>query len=166
GWKLGFFGLHLKSNPSDQYANAKRTAQAAVAVRAIRGEITPRGYLPVVLGDINDYDPDVPDRDESRSTATDVLRTLKDFDADKAGPELFNAATAIKRQADRYTSHWDWNENGARDPQDVLTMIDHILLPNELKPYLRRAFVAHVVGLDTSDHYPVVVDLLLPPGPQ
>ena len=165
GWKLGFFGLHLKSNPSDQYSNAKRAAQAAVAVRAIRSKITPRGYLPVVLGDLNDYDPDVPDRDETRRTRTRVLRDLKDFDADRPGPELFNVAKLISRQADRYTSHWDWNENGAHDPQDVFTMIDHILLPNELAPHVKRAFIAHVVGLDTSDHYPVVVDLMLPAAP-
>lgn len=165
GWKLGFFGLHLKSNPSDQYANAKRTAQSKVAVRAIRSEITPRGYLPLVLGDLNDYDPDVPDRDETRSTVTDVIARLKDFDPDREGPELFNAAVAIPRVEDRYTSHWDWNENGARDPQDVYTMIDHVLLPVELKPHLRRAFIARVVALETSDHYPIVVDLALPDRP-
>ncbi|MEM6328740.1 MAG: endonuclease/exonuclease/phosphatase family protein [Planctomycetota bacterium] len=162
GHKLGFFGLHLKSNPSDQYANAKRTAQAKVAQRVLRGEIASRGYLPVVLGDLNDYDPDVPDRDDTRDTATDTLRMLKDYDADRPGDELMNAASRIARQEDRYTSHWDWNENGARDPQDVKTMIDHILLPQQLAPYIQRVFICRGVGLDTSDHYPVVVDLLLP----
>jgi len=162
GHKLGFLGLHLKSNPSDDYANAKRTAQAHVAQRIVRSEIVRRGYDPIILGDLNDYDPDVPDRDETRDTATKVLRMLKDYDSKLDGDELVNVATRIPRLKDRYTSHWDWNENGARDPQDVSTMIDHILLPKSLMPHVRRAFICRGVGLETSDHYPVVVDLLLP----
>lgn len=163
GYKLGFLGLHLKSNPSDEYSNARRTAEAEVARRIIRGEIVSRGYMPIVLGDLNDYDPDVPDRDDTRSTVTQVLARIKDYDSETPGPELVNAASRIPRVADRYTSHWDWNENGARDPQDVFTMIDHILLPQPLMPYLQRAFIARCVTLETSDHFPVVVDLALPP---
>lgn len=165
GWKLGFFGLHLKSNPSDEYSNARRTAEVAVARRAIRAEIVPRGYLPVVLGDLNDYDPTLPDPDETRDTATRTLADLKDYDVESEGDELVNAAKWIPRQADRYTSHWDWNENGAADGDDVFTMIDHILLPKQLEPYVKRAFICHCVGLETSDHFPVVVDLALPAGP-
>lgn len=162
GRKLGFIGLHLKSNPDDVYSNARRTAEAQVARRIIRGEIVKRGYLPIVLGDLNDYDPDVEDRDDSRSTVTDVIASLKDYDSEQPGPELVNVAERITRVSDRYTSHWDWNENGADDPQDVHTMIDHILLPAELMPYVERAFIAHCVSLETSDHFPVVVDLKLP----
>ncbi|MEQ8848725.1 hypothetical protein [Botrimarina sp.] len=162
GWRLGFFGLHLKSNPSDDYSNAKRTGEAEVVRRAIRAEIVARGFLPVVLGDLNDYDPDVPDRDDSRSTSTDVLRSIKDFDPDRQGPELVNAAKWVQRKADRYTSHWDWNENGAADGDDVYTMIDHVLLPTELADHVRRVFICRTVSLDTSDHFPIVVDLELP----
>jgi len=165
GHKLGFLGLHLKSNPSDEYANAQRGAQALIAQRIIRQEITGRGYLPIVLGDLNDYDPDVEDRDPERDTVTTVVHDIKDFDRDHEGDELVNIATLIPRQADRYTSFWDRNENGARDPYDVFTMIDHILLPNELMPYLRRAFIFHSIALETSDHRAVVVDLLLPTKP-
>jgi endonuclease/exonuclease/phosphatase family metal-dependent hydrolase len=164
GHKLGFLGLHLKSNPQDDYSNAKRMGEVAVAQRVLRGEITKRGYLPIVLGDLNDYDPDVPDRDTRRDTSTTALRDLKDFDSQAPGPELVNVAERIPRQADRYTSHWDVNENRAHDGDDVYTMIDHILLARELMPYVTRAFICHTVSLDTSDHYAVVVDLLLPQG--
>jgi exonuclease III len=71
-------------------------------------------------------------------------------------------AEKIKRQADRFTSHWDRNENGAEDGDDVYSMIDHILLPTDLMPYVKRAFICHSVSLDTSDHFAVVVDLDLP----
>jgi endonuclease/exonuclease/phosphatase family metal-dependent hydrolase len=162
GYKLGFLGLHLKSDPQDDYSNARRMAEAAVARRVLRGEVVRRGYLPVVLGDLNDYDPDVPDRDKSRDTSTTALRELKDFDPQRPGPELVNVAERIVRQADRYTSHWDWNENGAHDRDDVYTMIDHILVAKELMPHVTRAFICHTVSLDTSDHYAVVVDLRLP----
>ena len=79
------------------------------------------------------------------------------------GDELVNVAKMIPRQADRYTSFWDRNENGARDPYDVFTMIDHILLPKELMPYVKRAFIFHSIALETLDHRAVVVDLVLPP---
>jgi endonuclease/exonuclease/phosphatase family metal-dependent hydrolase len=164
GHKLGLLGLHLKANPQDDYSNAKRTGEVAVAGRVLRGEIIKRGYLPIVLGDLNDYDADVPDRDTSRETSTHVLRDLKDFDPQRPGPELINVAERIARQADRYTSHWDWNENHAHDGDDVYTMIDHILVAKELMPYVTRAFICHTVSLDTSDHYAVVVDLRLPSG--
>lgn len=162
GYKLGFLGLHLKSNPSDESANAQRSAQARIAQRIIRQEIVGRGYLPVVIGDINDYDPDVPDRDEERSTVTTVVKDLKDYDSKQPGDELVNVAKLMPRQADRYTSFWDRNENGVRDPYDVFTMIDHILLPKEIMPYVQRAFIFHSISLDTSDHRAIVVDLLLP----
>lgn len=162
GHKLGFLGLHLKSNPSDDYANAKRTAQAQIAVRVIRQEITERGYLPIVLGDLNDYDPDVPDRDDTRDTVTTVIKDLKDFDSQRAGAELFNVAKFIPRLEDRFTSLWDRNENGVMDPYDVQTMIDHILLPNEFESYVKRAFIFHTIDLTTTDHQAVVVDLVLP----
>ncbi len=162
GHKLGFLGLHLKSNPQDVYSNARRTAEAEIARRVIRSQIVPRGYLPIVLGDLNDYDPDVPDADDSRDASTTVLRDLKDFDPERDGPELVNVAERIQRQADRFTSHWDWNENGADDGDDVYTSIDHILLAKELMPYVKHVFICHTVSLDTSDHFPVVVDLDLP----
>jgi endonuclease/exonuclease/phosphatase family metal-dependent hydrolase len=162
GFKLGFLGLHLKSDPQDEYSNARRMAEVAVARRVLRGEVASRGYLPIVLGDLNDYDPDVPDRDTGRDTSTTALRDLKDFDPERSGPELTNVAERIVRQADRYTSHWDWNENGAHDRDDVYTMIDHILVANELMQYVTRVFICHTVALDTSDHYAIVVDLKLP----
>jgi hypothetical protein len=162
GYKLGFLGLHLKSNPSDAYSNAQRSAQAEICQRILRSQIAGKGYLPVVLGDINDFDPDVPDQDDNQDTVTDVIKDLKDFDLQHPGPELENVAGLMPRKRDRYTCFWDRNENGAKDPYDVFSMIDHIFLPTELMPYVKRAFIYHGTPLEASDHYPVVVDLVLP----
>lgn len=162
GHKLGFLGLHLKSNPSDEYSNAQRTAQSLICQRILRSQIEAKGYKPIVLGDINDFDPDVPDADDDQDTITHVVKNLKDFDPDHPGPELANVASLMPRKADRYTCFWDRNENGAKDPYDVFSMIDHIFLSTDLMPYAKRAFIFHGVPPRATDHYPVVVDLVLP----
>jgi exonuclease III len=133
-------------------------AETAIARELVSREIVARGYTPIVLGDINDYDPDVPMADSNRRTRTTVLHDLKDFDDAAAGDELVNAAQFIPRVADRYTSHWDFNENGVADSDDVFTMIDHVLVHRDLVPAITRAFVCHAIDLDVSDHFPVVVD--------
>lgn len=163
GHKLGFLGLHLKANPQDAYSNALRKAEVRIAQRVLQGEIVRRGYLPIVLGDLNDFDPVIEDVDPVRGDSTGVLKDLMDFDPKRPGPELVSAAEWIPRLADRFTNHWDVNENGAADPGDVFTMLDHILLAEKLRPKVRRAFICHSVPEDTSDHRPVVVDLMLPP---
>ena len=159
GRKIGLLGLHLKSNPSDVGSNAQRMAEASIAREIVRREIVARGYTPIVLGDLNDYDPDVPMADSTRRTRTTVVHDLKDFDDTSPGDELVNAAQFIPRVADRYTSHWDFNENGAADRDDVFTMIDHILVHSDLTPAMTRVFICHAIDLDVSDHFPVVVDL-------
>ncbi len=159
GHKLGLIGLHLKSNPSDAQANAQRMAEAAIVRRIVQREIVKREYSPILLGDLNDYDPDVEMADSTRKTQTSVLRLLKDIDPQRDGDELVNAAAHIPRVADRFSSHWDYNENGAADGDDVFTLIDHILLEKQLATGLTRAFICHANSLEISDHFPVIVDL-------
>ena len=159
GQKLGLIGLHLKSNPSDAQANAQRTAEAAIVRRIVQREIIGRDYLPIILGDVNDYDPDVEMADSKRKTETTVLRILKDSNPQQDGDQLINVASRIPRVADRFSSHWDYNENGAADGDDVFTLIDHILISKKLAEGLTRAFICHANCLEISDHFPVVVDL-------
>jgi endonuclease/exonuclease/phosphatase family metal-dependent hydrolase len=158
GRKIALLGLHLKSNPSDVGSNAQRMAETSIAREIVRREIVARGYTPIVLGDINDYDPDVPMADSNRRTRTTVLHDLKDYDDATAGDELVNAARFIPRVADRYTSHWDFNENGTADADDVFSMIDHVLVHRDLVPAITRVHICHAIDLDISDHFPVVVD--------
>ena len=123
------------------------------------GRVIARGYAPIILGDINDYDPDVEMADATRETQTSVLQMLKDYDPHQEGDELINIASHIPRAADRFSSHWDYNENGAADSDDVFTLIDHILIDQRFKPGIKRAFICHASSLDISDHFPVVVDI-------
>jgi endonuclease/exonuclease/phosphatase family metal-dependent hydrolase len=162
GRKLGFLGLHLKSNPTDPAPNAQRTAESKICRKLINEQIVAKGYTPIVLGDLNDYDPDVPDADESRSTKTKVLADLKDYDPNTPGPELVNVAERMVRQSDRYSEIWDRNRNLLDDTGDVHTMLDHILIPKQMMPLVKRATILHVTDLHLSDHFPVLVDLELP----
>jgi endonuclease/exonuclease/phosphatase family metal-dependent hydrolase len=159
GIRIGLLGLHLKANPNDRYSNSRRTAESLICQRIIQKEIVDRGYLPIVLGDLNDYDPDVPDLDDTRNTQTTVLANLKNYDASSKETELFNPALLIERLADRATSHWDRNENDMADSEDVFTMIDYVLLPKAFRSAVQRMFVCRVSDLKTSDHWPVVVDM-------
>ena len=88
-----------------------------------------------------------------------MLRLLKDIDPQRDGAELVNAAARIPRVADRFSSHWDYNENGAADGDDVFTLIDHILIDQRLSAGIKHAFICHASSLDTSDHFPVIVDI-------
>jgi endonuclease/exonuclease/phosphatase family metal-dependent hydrolase len=161
GHKLGFLGLHLKADPDSAEANGQRTGQSRVAQKIIREEIVARGYIPIVLGDFNDYDPDVPDRDDTCSTKSKVLSYLKDYNTTLRGPELVNAAVKITRVFDRYTSHYDLDDDRVPDEGEPMTMIDHILIHKKLLPAVRRVFIDHGHGGQTSDHWPVIVDLEL-----
>ncbi|NBP88040.1 MAG: endonuclease/exonuclease/phosphatase family protein [Planctomycetia bacterium] len=157
--------VHLFAPAKMPRLKAVQAGQDALPWTAER-EILPRGYLPIVLGDLNDYDPDVPMADDYRTTQTEVLRHLKDINPEAEGIELVNAAQFMPRIADRFSSHWDYNENGAADGDDVFTLIDHILLDQRFVPGLRRAFICHASSLEVSDHFPVVVDLDLSVVPQ
>ena len=148
--KLGILGLHFLAHPDDAYRNRKRAEQAGVAARLIREEIVARGYTPIVLGDLNDFD--------NRK----VIHILKDFDRKKPGDELFNSAEKIQPATERYSTYWDLNKNGRWDAGEPTSLIDHILLDKSLSTHLVKAEILHVPkDGSVSDHWPVVVELTL-----
>jgi len=161
GQKIGFLGLHLIAHPDDPQRNAQRMAQSLVAQRIIRDEIVARGYAPIVLGDLNDYDGDFEDAWPGLSTVTSVLHNLKDYDPNHEGDELVNACSLISRRVDRYSSHWDKNNNMKVDEGEPMTLLDHLLLPTTLVPQVKRIWIDHGHTTDASDHFPVVVDIQL-----
>ena len=160
--KLGFLGLHFKAFPNSRPANAQRTAQSKVAQKIIREQIVGKGLVPIVLGDLNDYDKEVADRDDTKTSKTSVLKNLKDYDASQAGDELINAASKIDRVFDRFTAHHDKDHDGIPDEGESMTMIDHILIHKDLMTMVKRVFIDHGHGSQASDHWPVIVDLEVP----
>lgn len=145
--KLGILGMHLLAHPDDVYRNRRRLAQAKVAARLIREEIVARGYTPVVLGDLNDFD--------NRK----AIHVIKDFDTKHPGDELFNAAERLP-PAERYSAYWDLNKNERRDSGEPVSLIDHILLDRSLSSRLRSMEILHSAqDGSVSDHWPLVVEL-------
>jgi hypothetical protein len=98
--KLDFLGLHLRAIPDNEQVNTQREVQACLASKILREEIIAKGYIPIVLSDLNDYDTDVPDRDDTKSTQTNVLDAINNYDQTQPGKELVNAAEKIVRVFD------------------------------------------------------------------
>ena len=156
--KLGLLGMHLLAHPDDAKRTRKREAQAKVAAQIVRDDIVAKGYMPIVLGDFNDFDSDVkgPGNEPHRK----VLHILKDFDPEKSGDELFNAAEKIQPASARYSAYWDLNKDEKWDDNEPRSMLDHILLDQSLKRRLLTVKILHVPSDGSvSDHWPVVVDL-------
>jgi endonuclease/exonuclease/phosphatase family metal-dependent hydrolase len=157
--KVCVMGLHLLAHPDDKRRTARREIQARIAAGLIRTEIVAKGYAPIVLGDFNDFDPEVALPADSKGERK-VLALVKDFDPSRKGPEMFNFAERIQPETDRYSAYWDKNKNDARDEGELASLIDHILLDKVLSGRLVKAEILHGShDGSVSDHWPLVVDL-------
>lgn len=161
--KLCVMGVHLLAHPDDRGRTARREVQARIAADIVRREIVAQGYLPVVVGDFNDFDPDVEGPEGFAKGDRKVLRLVKDFDPARKGPELFNAAGRIAAPAARFSAYWDKNRNGRREDREPASLIDHVLLDNALAKRLVSVDIPHAAhDGSTSDHWPVIVELAPP----
>jgi endonuclease/exonuclease/phosphatase family metal-dependent hydrolase len=148
-------GVHFLAQPDNPERKPQREAQAEVIRRLVECEQA-AGRAVVVLGDLNDFDDVVLDRNGSRPI-TDVLARIK-----AAGPspddDLHNVLADVP-QRDRFTNFWDRDRDGAIEPGEV-SAIDHVLLSPAL--YRRVREVRYVHAHDprlVSDHFPIVVTL-------
>ncbi len=156
--KICALGLHLLAHPDDRSRQEKRETQARIAAHIVRTEIMARGYTPVVLGDINDFDPVAGGPSTYRLRQRNVFRILKDLDTTRPGAELMNAAKLLPPEG-RYSAWWDKNRNGARDATDPLSLIDHILVDQSLTRKMRTEIRHDLHDGTLSDHWPVVVEI-------
>lgn len=145
-------GVHFLAWPDDVERKPRRETQAEVIRRLVVAEMQ-AGRAVAVLGDFNDFDPDVPDRAGS-TPITDVLATIK-----RAGPspdDDLRSVAAEVQQLDRYTSFYDRNRNEEVDLGE-LSAIDHILLSPRLYTVLRAVdYVNFHDPRTVSDHFPIV----------
>jgi len=147
GHVIEVIGLHLKAKPVDSCSCQKREAQALVVRSLVRRAIKV-GHHVIVLGDLNDFDGDVPDSVGHVPTSS-VLRLIKDPDGDgRLG--LWNALEAIPPR-ERYSNRWN---AGVMDPG--LSLLDHILVSESLRPFVEAVGVYHGnAATQLSDHWPV-----------
>ena len=154
---ITFIGIHLLSGPSDVSRIDERQAQAD-AIKQIALKKAKEGNLIVVLGDFNDYDGDTNCIDVNNNLpVSNVLNIIKE------SGNLVNTASLILKDQ-RYTSHWDKDNQGDVD-NDELSSIDYILVSQDLFQNVESAEIYHNYNpLEVSDHFPVIVDLIISIG--
>ena len=163
GMNVAFIAAHLIAIPTDSARCAQREAQASVLQTVIVDYIN-KDYEVIMIGDFNDYDAEVLDMnsDKPKSVVLDILKGLK---GDFAGKyELNNIAETIV-QSERYSDWWDSDNNCNTASKYDYSMIDHVLVTDSIRKNIVNTFIYHgyneYCGKYDSDHYPVVVDLMI-----
>jgi len=149
GEQTAFIGLHLKAVPTEPSAVAKREKQADAVVKQLN-RLSASGYATLVLGDLNDWDPIVPDADSSeKATPTSqALKKMKDY-VPGGNDELVNSLKWVEPIEKRYT----FNYKGSK------TVLDHILLPLGWRDRVSGVTIDHDRPAGASDHWPVILKL-------
>jgi len=163
GMNIAFIAAHLLAIPTDSNRCAQREAQASVLQNVIYNYIN-QNYEVIMIGDFNDYDAEVMDMNNNKPTSR-VLDILKGLQGDLAGKyQLKNVAESIV-QNERYSDWWDSDNNCNTASKYDYSMIDHILVTESIQKNIFNTFIYHgyneFCGKYDSDHYPVVIDLVL-----
>ena len=149
GEQTAIIGLHLKAVPTEPSAVAKREKQADAVVKQLN-RLSAAGYATLVLGDLNDWDPIVPDADpsEQATPTSQALKKMKDY-VPGGDNELVNSLKWVEPMEKRYT----YNYKGSK------TVLDHILLPLGWQDRVSGVTIDHDRPDGASDHWPVILDL-------
>jgi exonuclease III len=156
-----FISAHLVAFPLVSTRCAQREAQALVLQNIIYNYIK-KNYEIIMLGDFNDYDLQVLDINENKPKSQ-VLEIIKGLKGDYKNEYLLTNVAIDINQSERYTEWYDSDNNCNTKSQKDYSMIDHILVSNNIKKYV-NPFIYHVYdeycGKYDSDHYPVIIDLV------
>jgi hypothetical protein len=152
-------GAHLLAFPHDLERAPRREAQAEVLRRFALAEGPRRGRALIILGDLNDHDPEVPDV-SGNEPITRVLETLRRADPDNPADDLVNPA-ALLEPAARFTAFADRNGNGLDDGAAERSLTDHILISSAIAADIEavEAFPGHDPIAGPTDHFPLKVTL-------
>jgi len=154
-------GVHFLAYPTDKTRCVEREAQAQVIQNIIVSMLSkyPNDEI-IVLGDMNDFDEDVLDKNENFPISS-VLCILKGNCGNHSRQyTLYNVAEKASQDM-RYTDWWDSNTNCVSSANEF-SMIDHILISPNLFDYIKSVQFYHeydeYCGKYNSDHYPIIVD--------
>jgi exonuclease III len=158
---VALIGAHLLAYPTDKTRCAEREAQAQVIQNTIYDYIK-RGYELIVLGDLNDYDTEIPDAN-SHKPISHVLDILKGSAGSHKGLySLWSVGDRITQET-RFSDWYDENSNCVSSLTEF-SQIDHILLTKYLYDHLAKVFMyqdyEQSCASMVSDHYPVVADFV------
>jgi exonuclease III len=159
--QIAFISAHLIAIPTDPERCAQREAQAMVLQEMIYNYLL-KDYEIIFIGDLNDYDAEVLDLNGNQPLSQ-VLDILKGYSGVYAGQyELFSVAENIVK-TERFSDWWDSDNNCNTSSQKDYSMIDHILVTEPIKKYIKNVFLYHgydeYCGTYNSDHYPLIIDL-------
>jgi exonuclease III len=157
GIKLAYISLHLLAYPDRIDRCAKREGQAMVIQNLIMKYVVEE-YEILVIGDVNDYDNDIEDKNNDKPISQ-VLNILKG-DYSNGAYNLTNLNTLVDKE-ERYSNWWDKNSN-CDSTEDELVLIDHILVSKGLYNMVKNVSIYHKYheqcGILNSDHFPIIVD--------
>ena len=155
--KIAFITAHLLAFPTYPTRCAEREAQAMVLQNVINDYYI-KDYEIIFMGDLNDFDGEVIDANNNIPTSQvlDILKGGEKY-------QLFSIAETIKKE-ERYSDWYDENNNCISTSTEF-SMIDHMLVTDGLRDSIVNSYIYHgydeYCGKYNSDHYPVVIDLVL-----
>lgn len=158
---VAFIAAHLIAYPTDSDRCSKREAQASILQTIIVGYIK-NNYEVIMLGDFNDFDDKIMDINNNKPTSQ-VLNILKGNFGEYAGEYSLSSIAETLDQTERYSEWYDSDNNCDTTSNKDYSMIDHILVTENIKKYIDDVYIYHkyseFCGKYNSDHYPVVLDL-------
>ena len=161
--KVAFISAHLLAYPTDPERCAEREAQAMILQSIIAGYVS-RNYEVIMLGDFNDFDYEILDINSNKPISY-VLDILKGLYGDYKDKYLLHSVAESIEQQYRFSDWYDSDNNCNTDSIKDYSVLDHILVTEKLQNKIVNAFFYHgydeYCGTYNSDHYPVIIDLLL-----
>lgn len=155
--KVAMIGVHLIAVPTDPVRCAQREAQATVIQNVVSSYVN-KGYEIILIGDMNDYDGEVLDVNSNKP----ISRTLDILKGEGSDYKLTNVAYRINK-IERFSEWWDSDSDCDTDSPDDISMIDHVLVTENINKIIYNVFIYHgyneYCGKWNSDHWPVVIDL-------
>ena len=160
GVKLAFISIHFYSRPRDKDRVVDRQAQAKT-IKQLAVSLDDLGYNIIMYGDFNDFDGDENCLDINKNKpASKVLWELKKLNGLDQQDDLINVAYKVK-QEERYTAHYDKNEDGVLQFPKEVSAIDHILISKKLEDNVKEVKYDHTHDpTKVSDHFPIITTLV------
>jgi exonuclease III len=161
-FNISFISAHLIAIPTEPARCVQREGQAQILQNIISSYIEKK-YEIIVIGDMNDYDSEILDINSNQPISR-VLDILKGLDGEKKNTYKLNNIAYRFEQADRYTEWYNSDNNCNTTSQNDYSMIDHILVTENIDKLIKNAFIYHgykeYCDKWNSDHYPVVIDFM------
>lgn len=160
---VAFISAHLIAIPTEPSRCSQREAQALILQNIIYSYIQ-KQYEIIMIGDFNDYDGETLDVNNNKPTSQ-VLQILKGYIGTYSGKYTLYTISESIVQNERYSDWWDSDDNCNTASSKDYSMIDHVLVTEAINKNIINTFIYHgypeYCGKYNSDHYPVVIDLLL-----